>query len=444
MAAVLRPRSIRARIALAIGIALAVVLAVAELTFSSYVDSRSRAEVEKTLQAQADSIARAINRAGPADAARTARQAGEYVGDTRMVVTVDGAVVHWNLPVSDLEASATARSGGVAVLLERPDPSAGAFRDWGVYGIIALGVVGTAVLIWLLSGDVARRLRRSVASLADSAEAVAQGHLDVRVEQTDDELGRLGQAFNRMTARLEAADARQREFLADVAHELRTPVTAIEGFATALADGTAASSEDRAESVGFIRAEAARLRALVRDLQELTWLDLDPPVRSEPVDLAHAARAAVARLELDAHVRGIALEGPSGALVAEADPAHVATILSNLIGNALAVTGPGGSVRLTTRSEPGLAGIAVTDTGSGIAAEHLPYIFDRLYRVQSARDRDLGGSGLGLSIVKRLATLLGGRVSVESEVGAGSTFTLWLTARAAAPPRRRIGSKPSP
>jgi signal transduction histidine kinase len=440
----LRPRSIRARIAVAIGVALVVVFAVAQLTFGSYVDSRTRAEVEKTLQVQADSIARAVQRASPEDRIRVARQADDFIGDTRIVVTVAGTVVHWNLPVSDLEAGATARRGDVTVLLQRPDPSAGAFRDWGAYAIIALGVVGTGVLIWLLSGDVARRLRRSVASLADSAEAVAQGHLDVRVEQTDDELGRLGQAFNRMTARLEAADARQREFLADVAHELRTPVTAIEGFATALADGTAASPEDRAESLGFIRAEAARLRELVRDLQELTWLDLDPPVRSEPVDLAEAARVAVARLELDAHVRGVTLEGPSGALMARADSGHVATILSNLIANALAASGLGDSVRLTTRSEPGMAGIAVTDTGSGIAPEHLPYIFDRLYRVQSARDRDLGGSGLGLSIVKRLATLLGGQVSVASELGRGSTFTLWLPAHAVAPSRRRIGSKPSP
>ncbi len=444
VAAMLRPRSIRARIALSIGVALVVVFAVAQLIVGSYVDARSSEEVEKTLLVQADSIARAVQRAGPENRSRVARQADDFIGDTRMVVTVAGTVIHWNLPVADLEASATARRGDVAVLLERPDPSAGVFGDWGTYAIVTLGVVGIGVLIWLLSGDVARRLRRSVANLADSAEAVAQGHLDVRVKQTDDELGRLGQAFNRMTARLEAADARQREFLADVAHELRTPVTAIEGFATALADGTATSPEDRAESVGFIRAEAARLRELVRDLQELTWLDLDPPVRSEPVDLAEAARAAVARLELDAHVRGVTLEGPDGAHVAAADPAHVETILSNLIANALAATGPGGSVRLATRSEPGMAGIAVTDTGSGIAPEHLPYVFDRLYRVQSARGRDLGGSGLGLSIVKRLATLLGGRVSVESELGAGSTFTLWLPARAVVPPRRRIGSKPSP
>jgi signal transduction histidine kinase len=442
--AMLRPRSIRARIALAIGVALVVAFVLAQLTLGAYVNSRSRAEVERTLQVQADSIANAVQRAGPDNQFRVARQADDFIGDTRMVVTAGGAVIYWNLPVSHLEASATARRGDVEVLLERPDPAAAVFGDWGAYAITALGLVGVGVLIWLLSGDVARRLRRSVASLADSAEAVAQGHLDVRVEQTDDELGRLGQAFNRMTARLEAADARQREFLADIAHELRTPVTAIEGFATALADGTAASAEDRAESVGFIRAEAARLRDLVRDLQELTWLDLDPPVRSEPVDLAQAARAAMARLELDAHVRGVALEGPGATRMAQADPGHVETILSNLIANALAATGPGGSVRLSTRSEDGMAGIAVSDTGSGIAPEHLPYIFDRLYRVQSARDRDLGGSGLGLSIVKRLATLLGGRVSVESALGVGSTFTLWLPARAAAPPRRRIGSKPSP
>ena len=140
---------------------------------------------------QADSIANAVQRAGPDKQFSVARQADDFIGDTRMVVTAGGAVIYWNLPVSHLEASATARRGDVEVLLERPDPAAGVFGDWGAYAIMALGLVGVGVLIWLLSGDVARRLRRSVANLADSAEAVAQGHLDVRVEQTDDELGRL-------------------------------------------------------------------------------------------------------------------------------------------------------------------------------------------------------------------------------------------------------------
>ena len=112
-------------------------------------------------------------------------------------------------------------------------------------------------------------------------------------------------------------------------------------------------------------------------------------------------------------------------------------MLANLVANAIAATPPGGSIRLTTVATSGEAGLSVADTGSGIPAEHLPFIFDRLYRVQPGRDRRAGGSGLGLSIVRRLATLLGGRVSVSSEVGAGSTFTLWLPARGVAAPRRR-------
>ena len=112
--------------------------------------------------------------------------------------------------------------------------------------------------------------------------------------------------------------------------------------------------------------------------------------------------------------------------------------------NALRATPAGGSVRLETRTAPGEVGIAVCDTGRGIPPEHLPYIFDRLYRVDSSRDRDAGGSGLGLSIVQRLATLLGGRVTAESTFGVGATFTLWLPVRPVAPAERaRVGSGPA-
>jgi histidine kinase len=439
----LGPRSIQARVAVAIVVALVVVFLVIQVVVVGFVQARSRSELEDALRQQATSIARAIDRAGPENAAATARDAERYIGDARMVVSVSGVVVHWNRPVESLEASARGSSGEVEVLLERPDPDAGLLSDWGFVALIALGLVGTGALIWVLASAVGARLRESVAGLADTAEAVAQGHLDVRAPESDDELGRLAQAFNRMTARLEQADGRQREFLADVAHELRTPVTAIEGFATALGDGTARSEEDRAESAEFIRAEAARLRELVRDLQEITWLDLAPPVRAEAIDLAAAARSAVARLGLDAHVKGVALRAAGGAMPAIGDPGHVDTILTNLVTNAITATPAGGSVTLTPARAPGEVGIAVADTGSGIAPEHLPFIFDRLYRVQPGRDRGAGGSGLGLSIVRRLAALLGGRASVVSEVGVGSTFTLWLPAHAVAPPRRsRVGSEP--
>jgi signal transduction histidine kinase len=118
-------------------------------------------------------------------------------------------------------------------------------------------------------------------------------------------------------------------------------------------------------------------------------------------------------------------------------------ILTNLVSNAVRATAAGGTVTLTAVTGRGEAGVAVHDTGSGIAPEHLPYIFDRLYRVQAGRDRAAGGSGLGLAIVRRLATLLGGRVAVESTPGDGSTFTLWLPASAVAPPPpSRVGSEP--
>jgi signal transduction histidine kinase len=436
----LRPRSIQARVALAIAVALLVVFVVAQLVVVSFVQARARDELETALRQQATSIARALD--GQPNVPAASRDAQRYVGTaTRMVVTVGGEVVHWNVPVDRLEASATGSSGDVTVLLERRDPDAGLFTDWQFVALIALALVGTGALIWYLASQVGARLRAGVDALADTAQAVAEGRLDVRAPEPDDELGRLGRAFNSMTARLEQADARQREFLADVAHELRTPVTSIEGFAQALDDGTARTEEDRREAAEFIRAEAARLRELVRDLQELTYIDLEPDVRREPVDLGDAARRAAARLALDAHVKGVELSA-SGDAAAVGDPAHVDTILTNLVSNALRATPAGGTVTLTAVRGRGEAGVAVRDTGTGIAAEHLPYIFDRLYRVQAGRERAAGGSGLGLSIVRRLANLLGGRIAVESAVGGGSTFTLWLPASAVAPPPpSRVGSQ---
>lgn len=444
----LHPRSIRARIALVIVLAMGVSVLGIVWVVGATIASSTEAEMERALGRQAAAVARSIDSAGPRIAARSARDAQRFMGDVRMVVSVSGEVVYYSTArLDDVEVRATGSSGDVTVLLERPDPQARAVTPWVYYGVIAICVLFVAGVVWYLSRLLGHHVSRRMAQVADSAQAVAQGRLDVRVEEGDDELGRLGHAFNRMAGRLEAADTRQREFLADVAHELRTPVTAIEGFATALGDGTARTEEDRHEAAEIIRAEAGRLRDLVSDLQTLTWLDLDPPAAAEPVDLAAAARASAARFGPEARVRSVTIIDPPGEHWATGDPAHVDTILSNLLRNALAATPAGGAITLRPVTAPGRVGMALADTGRGIAPKDLPYVFDRLYRADPSRSRGPGGdtgSGLGLSIVRRLATVQHGGVTVESVVGRGSTFTLWLPPPPPAArrpgPARRIGA----
>ena len=232
-----------------------------------------------------------------------------------------------------------------------------------------------------------------------------------------------------MTEQLADADRRQRLFLADVAHELRTPVTAIDGFAQAMVDGTIRTDESRLEAAEIIHEESQRLARLVADLQALTLTALDAEPVRDATDVVDLARDAAARLDAAAAERGVLLRGPDvtqSAVTVLTDPTQVETILGNLITNALRATPAGGTIRVAVSMEGDEAVVSVTDTGVGIAAEHLPHIFDRMYRVDAARDRNSGGTGLGLAIVAALAELLGARLEVESEPGTGSRFALHL------------------
>lgn len=414
------PRSLRARIVLTATIALLVGLA-GFLGVRAALDSRARDQLESTLTTQADAVARAVVREGPAGAQRAAR----LLPDTRIVVKRAGLVEYWNLLVRDFDVTATGRAGDVEVTLQRDEKPGVASWVAPLLIVIVTGVV--AALTWLAAGGLARRLRRAATGLADQAERVAEGDLSVRAEETDDELGRIAGSFNRMTERLEVADARERAFLADVAHELRTPVTAIDGFAQALADGTARSQEDRAEAAEMIRQEAARLRELVGDLRRLTWLELDPPIERRPHDIAAIARAVVQRSSARAQGRGVSLVAPETSVGLETDADQVETIIVNLVDNALRHTPPSGIVSVTCQADGMGARIDVVDTGPGIAPEHLPFVFDRLYRAEPARERTSGeGSGLGLAIVKKAAESLGGRASVTSRPGEGATFSVHL------------------
>ncbi len=367
---VLAPSTFRGRIALAIVASLVVAVIGVQLALSLLVDQRLRAEVASTLRQQGNEIAATYQRDGYAGVA----QAKRYLPGTQVVVQKAGVTVFWSDPVRVMDATVTVTSGDVEVTLQR-EASAGVFGEWAIPLVIAAFIFVIGGLGWWFADLAARRLRRDAALLANQAEAVAGGDLNARVEVQDDELARVATSLNAMTQRLSDADRRQRLFLADVAHELRTPVTAIDGFAQAMVDGVVTTDEARLEAAKIIHEESQRLARLVADLQSLTMTDLDADPIREPSDLVELARDAATRLEAAAAERGVLLRGPEGTqqpITVATNPAQVETILGNLITNALRATPAGGTVRVAAHVGDGEIVLSVTDTGVGISAAHLP------------------------------------------------------------------------
>jgi len=419
------PTSYRTHIAVAIGLVL-ITTVVGQLLIRQAVDSRLKAAERRALQTQAQVMADEVAQTPDANKSKRAFDAAQFLPETRVVVTWKARPGLWYnvVPLNRAEAEVAATSADVEVRLVRSYEQVGISRL--VVAIILLLVAATVAIIWFLAGTITRRLRRQVTDLSDSATRFAAGDRSARAVESDDELGRAAGAFNQMATRLVETDELQRRFLADVAHELRTPITTIEGFSAALEDGTAVDEEDRAEAVSFIREEAGRLRVLVSDLRELTRYDLMPPLTLRDLDLGEHARRTMGRFAPHAAAHGITLTVTSGSARVRSDPEHVDTIMSNLVSNAITATADGGRVGITVGESRETAWFAISDNGRGIPREHLDRIFDRLYRVDADRSRDRGGSGLGLSIVKRVVQLVGGEIVVESQPGHGTIFTVRL------------------
>jgi two-component system sensor histidine kinase BaeS len=277
-------------------------------------------------------------------------------------------------------------------------------------------VLVAAVLSLLLARSVARPVGR----VAEATQALAaDGRADPVPETGPAELESLARSFNEMAEQLAASRESERNFLLSVSHELKTPLTAIRGYAEGLSEG--AFSPDIA--AGPILVEARRLERLVQDLLDLARMNRrEFSVRREPVDLAEVAREAVARHDGSARSFGVELGADAEEAWVEADPDRVLQIASNLIENALRETPRGGVV--TVRTAP--RRLVVADTGPGLEPDDLARAFDRFFLYDKyGRERPVG-SGLGLAIVKQLAVAMGGGVKVESEPGAGAVFTLEL------------------
>ena len=292
-----------------------------------------------------------------------------------------------------------------------------------VAGPVALALAGGGG--WLLT----RAALRPVDQMTEQADAIGADRLGDRVSVPDaaDELTRLARTLNGMLERIEHGVVTQRRFVADASHELRTPLAVMRAeLEVALRDHNRAA--DTSEVLDSAAEEVARMSKIVDDLLTLAHRDENRlELLLEPVDLGKVATGVAVQLRPLAEAAGVqlAVEAPAGAVVL-ADRARLTQVVTNLVDNAVKFTGAGGSVRVRVWEADDGAGLAVADTGPGIAPEHLRRVFDRFYRLDPARSRARGGSGLGLAICRELVEAHGGRIWAESVEGAGSTFSLAL------------------
>ncbi|MFJ9117055.1 ATP-binding protein [Streptomyces sp. NPDC102394] len=288
-----------------------------------------------------------------------------------------------------------------------------------------VGVVGLVLAVTVaVTAVVATRLVRPLRALTAAAQQPPELHVRVPVT-TRDETGILAEAFNDLTERRERLEEQRKAMVSDIAHELRSPLTNIRGWLEVTRDGVV---DPDPALLGSLHEESLVLQRIIDDLQDLAAADAGTlRLHREPVRAAElldqvAAAHRVAAVTADVEVR----TDVDGDPWLDADPVRMRQALGNLVSNALRHTPAGGTVTVAARRDGDDAVFTVTDTGSGIAAEDLPHVFERFWRAEKSRSRRTGGSGLGLAIVRHLIAAHGGTATAQSEPGRGATFTLRL------------------
>lgn len=308
----------------------------------------------------------------------------------------------------------------------------------------------TLVISILAALLLARSIAKPITALTRATEAFAAGHYEQRVPHLgNDEIGRLGKSFNLMAQRVQQSRQMERDLLADVSHELKTPLTSIQGFSQAILDSAVQEIEGARRAARTIYDETARMARLVGDLLTLARFESgETQLRNEKLDLGQLLPTWVERMRPNAAAQGQTLQATVGALpIVQGDAGRLEQVVTNLVDNALKYNHSGGSVSVSADAEsealPGMnllrsrrrmavssrkdwVKICVTDTGSGISPKDLPHVFDRFFRGDKARAA--GGTGLGLAIAQEIIAAHEGNIRVESELGKGSTFIVRLPA----------------
>ncbi|MFC2046257.1 sensor histidine kinase [Chloroflexota bacterium] len=309
--------------------------------------------------------------------------------------------------------------------------------------LLLISTALAVVLIVIVGAFLNRRLSAPLRGLATAARAVGAGDLDQQVEAGGSiEVAQVGQAFNEMTAALQEAETLRQNMVADVAHELRTPLSVLQGNLWAILND--AYPLEKAE-ISHLYDETRLLSRLVEDLRELALADAgELYLELQLIDLAQVIRHTVDNLALAAEVQEVSLSTqiPEDLAPVQADADRVAQVLRNLLVNALRHTPSGGLVTVSASQKTGAMEVALVDTGEGIAPDDLPHVFERFWRADPARGRSeagaderwAGGTGLGLSVAQSLVKAQGGRIWVESTVGEGTIFRFTLPLAEDSPP----------
>lgn len=326
-----------------------------------------------------------------------------------------------HVPPLSIPAVGTPRG---ALLIVRPPPNdtprtlvVAARR--AIWSAVTVASIAAALVTLLLAAPIVRQVRR----IGAGAGRVRRGEYDARVAvTTHDELGELEISFNEMAESLEAGEAARRNTITDVAHELRTPLTNVIGLLEAIRDGVLTAND---ATLSAALRESESLKRLVEDLQVLSLAESNAlHVQGRPTNLAGEAALIVATMQAVAPNLHIEEAVDSARCIAVVDPLRFGQILRNLVQNAVTNTPSDGEIVVRVQPIGDTVVTSVRDSGRGIPAEHLAHIWRRFHRVDPSRDRASGGTGLGLALARELARAMGGDISVQSTLGAGSTFSV--------------------
>jgi len=283
----------------------------------------------------------------------------------------------------------------------------------------------TLLIALILGGLLIQSFTRPIRKLAAATEIVANGDLGYQVEiQTKDELGKLSNSFNNMSTDLKRADQSRKQITADIAHDLRTPLSVLHGYTEAMSEGKLEGSQ---EIYQIMHQQAKHLNYLIEDLRTLTLLDSNElNLQIQNIDPGLVLQQIITAFSSLTDEKGIELSlNPVSALPrVELDPDRLNQIIGNLLNNAITILDDGGEIQLSAIAEQDLFRIKVWDNGPGIKDEDIQYIFDRFYKIDDSRSSADGSSGLGLAIAKKLVEAMRGQITVESNSENGTTFTV--------------------